>query len=117
MTWPDDARAMQKRRSARWVSVMAGSAMADSGNQPLRAGWTGVASRRRVMEVRMSDTELGKPKTIIKMRMDRRFQMRSPWGLPGSALSSQQAGTGGAGDMRLAGHLIRTQRHGPRRTL
>jgi hypothetical protein len=39
---------------------------------------------RRVMKVRMSDTELGKPKTIMKVRMEaghllRRRQGRDPW--------------------------------------
>jgi hypothetical protein len=37
---------------------------------------------RRVMKVRKSNTELGKPKTIMKMRMDRRFQVRDRPGCP-----------------------------------
>jgi len=37
---------------------------------------------RRVMKVRMPDTGLGQPKTIMKVQMDRRFQGRDPWRTP-----------------------------------
>ena len=69
--------------------------------------------RRRVMKVRMSDTELSKPKTIMKVRMDRRFQVRGRPGCPGSALPGQQPGSAGAGDMRLAGRLLCQQGRDP----
>ena len=48
------------------------------------------------MRVRTSDTELSKPKTIMKVRMDRRFQVRGRPGCPGSALPGRQPGSAGA---------------------
>ena len=69
--------------------------------------------RRRVLKVRMPDTELGQPKTIMKVRMDRRFQVRGRPGCPGSTLPGQQPGSAGAGDMRLAGRLLRQQGRDP----
>jgi hypothetical protein len=63
-------------------------------------------------KVRMSDIELSGPKTIMKVRMDRRFQARGRSSCPGSALPGQQPDSAGAGDMRL----LRQEGQHPRRT-
>jgi hypothetical protein len=63
---------------------------------PVALGWN---PRRRVMKVRMPDTELGKPKTIMKVRVDRRFQVRGHPGCPRPALPGQPTDSAGAGDM------------------
>ena len=73
-------------------------------------------SRRGVMKVRVPDTGLSKPKTIMKVRMDRGFQVRGRPGCPGSAPPGQQPHSAGAGDMRLAGPLLRPQARDPWRT-
>jgi hypothetical protein len=74
--------------------MTASSVMVDSMNQPLRdraaLAWN---RRRRVRKVRMSNTGLGRPKTIMKVRMDRRS------GCLGSTLPGQQPDSAGAGDM------------------
>ena len=73
-------------------------------------------SRRGVMKVRVPDTGLSKPKTIMKVRMDRGFQVRGRPGCPGLAPPGQQSHSAGAGDMRLAGCLLRPQGRDPWRT-
>jgi hypothetical protein len=74
--------------------MTASSVMADSLNQPLRArvalAWN---PRWRVRKVRMSNTELSRPKTIMKVRMDRSSSCL------GSTLPGQQPDSAGAGDM------------------
>src|SRR5229473_5986736 len=91
--------------------------MVDSMNQPLRdkvaLAWN---PRRKVRKVRMPDIELSGPKTIMKVRMDRRFQARGRPGCPWPMLPGQQADSAGAGDMRLAGRLLRREGQHPRRT-
>jgi hypothetical protein len=67
-------------------------------------------------KVRMSDIELSGPKTIMKVRMDRRFQARGRSSCSGSALPGRQADSAGAEDMRLAGRLLRQEGQHPRRT-
>src|SRR6266536_458101 len=57
-------------------------------NQPLRNSVAlALNPRRRVRKVRMSNTELIRPKTIMKVRMDRRFHARGCWTCPRSTLS------------------------------
>ena len=81
-------------RSSVGASMTAGSVMVDSMNQPLRdraaLAWN---PRRRVRKVKMSNTELSRPKTIMKMRMDRSS------GCLGSTLPGQQPHSAGTGDM------------------
>lgn len=71
---------------------------------------------RRVRKVRMPDTELSRPKTIMKVRMDRDFQVRARPGCLGSMLPGQHPGSAGAGDRRLAGRLLRQEGRHPWRT-
>jgi hypothetical protein len=67
-------------------------------------------------KVSMSNTELSGPKTIMKVRMDRRFQARGRSSCSESALPGQQPDSADAGDMRLAGRLLRQEGQHPRRT-
>jgi hypothetical protein len=66
-------------------------------------GGAGVESQAESEKVRMSNTELSRPKTIMKVRMDRRFQVRGRSSCLGSTLPGQQPGSAGAGDKPLAG--------------
>jgi hypothetical protein len=87
--------------------MTASSVMAGSMNQPLRdrvaLAWN---PRRRVRKVRMSNTGLSRPKTIMKVRVDRSSSCPRPT-LPG-----QQPGSAGAGDMHwLDAFFARRGRH------
>jgi hypothetical protein len=74
--------------------MTASSVMVDSMNQPLRdrvaLAWN---PRRRVRKVRMSNTELSRPKTIMKVRIDRSLSCSR------STLPGQQPDSAGAADM------------------
>jgi hypothetical protein len=74
-------------------------------------GGAGVESQAESEKVRMSNTELSRPKTIMKVRMDRRFQVRGLSSCLGSTLPGQQPDSAGAGDKRLAGGLLRQEGH------
>src|SRR5712692_9347070 len=79
-------------------------------------GGAGVESQAEGEKVRMPNTELSRPKTIMKVRMDRRFQARGRPGCPWPMLPGQQPDSAGAGDMRLAGRLLRQEGQHPWRT-
>jgi len=74
-------------------------------------GGAGVESQAEGEKVRMPDTGLSRPKTIMKVRMDRRFRVRGRPGCPGSMRPGQQPCSAGAGDRRLAGRLRREGQH------
>src|SRR5229473_2767285 len=79
-------------------------------------GGAGVESPAEGEKVRMPDTGLSRPKTIMKVRMDRRFQARGRPGCPWPMLPGQQPDSAGAGDKRLAGRLLRREGQHPWRT-
>jgi hypothetical protein len=55
----------------------------------------------------MSNSELSQAKTIVKVRMDRRLEVRGCPRCRGLRVPGQQPDSAGAGDTRLAGRLLR----------
>ncbi len=117
--------------SRAWVALVEGVALADGPagvhdgefrdgrfDEPAAAGQggAGVESPAEGEKVRMPDTEPSRSKTIMKVRMDRRFQVRGRPGCPGPALPGQQPDSARAGDKRLAGRLLRQDGQHPWRT-